>query len=74
MKTMIIEYNEQNAFVKQILDGLASSKLIRIKKSSKEKHLEEFEEAVRETETMITNIRRNGSEGYQTMDEFLKTI
>jgi uncharacterized damage-inducible protein DinB len=74
MKTMIIEYNERNASVKHILDGLVSSKRIRIKKSSKEQHLEELEEAVRQTETMMTDIRRNATEGYQTMDEFLKTI
>jgi hypothetical protein len=75
MQTIVIEYNKRNASsVKQIIDGLISSGLIKIKKSAKEKHLEEFRKAVRETEAMAAGIRKNGIDEYQTMDEFLKTI
>ena len=75
MQTTVIEYNKRNASsVQKILDGLTSSGLIRIKKSAREKHIEEFKEAVRETEAMAADIRKNGIAGYQTMDEFLKTV
>jgi hypothetical protein len=40
----------------------------------KEKHIAEFKEAIRQTEVMAKDIRANGTEGYQTMDEFLQTL
>jgi predicted transcriptional regulator len=72
MQTTVIEYSKRNASsVQQILDGLTSSGLIKIKKSAKEKHLEEFKQAVRETEAMAADIRKNGTAGYKTLQELL---
>ena len=72
MQTIVIECNKRNASsVRKILDGLTSSGLIRIKKSAKEKHIEEMKEALRETGAMIADIRKNGVEGYKTLDELL---
>jgi hypothetical protein len=44
------------------------------KPTAKEKHIAEFKEAIRQTEEMVEDIRLNGTKGYQTMDEFLKTL
>ncbi|WP_226995349.1 hypothetical protein, partial [Candidatus Symbiothrix dinenymphae] len=44
------------------------------KPTAREKHIAEFKEAIRETEAMAKHIRQNGTKGYQTMDEFLKTL
>ncbi|MDR0865727.1 MAG: hypothetical protein LBO74_12465 [Candidatus Symbiothrix sp.] len=44
------------------------------KQIAREKHIAEFKEAIRETEAMVKDIRLNGTKGYQTMDEFLKTL
>jgi hypothetical protein len=74
MQTMVIEYNERNHSTKQILNGLLSAGIIKIKKSTSEKRIEELKEAILETEVMVADIRKNGTKGYQTMDEFLQTI
>jgi hypothetical protein len=42
--------------------------------TAKEKHIAEFKEAIRQTEAMVKDIRQNGTKGYQTMEEFLKTL
>jgi hypothetical protein len=44
------------------------------KLSAREKHIAQFKEAIRETEAMVRDIRKNGTKGYQTMEEFLKTV
>ena len=72
MQTIEIECSKRNASsVRKILDGLTSSGLIRIKKSAREKHIEEFKDAVRETEAMVADIRKNGVAGYKTLEELL---
>jgi hypothetical protein len=52
----------------------ASVKQEKRKPTAKEKHIAEFKEAIRQTEEMVKDIRLNGTKGYQTMDEFLKTF
>jgi hypothetical protein len=44
------------------------------KPTAREKHIAKFKEAIRQTEAMVEDIRLNGTKGYQTMDEFLKTL
>jgi hypothetical protein len=43
------------------------------RQTAREKHIAEFKEAIRETETMAEDIRLNGTKGYQTMNEFTNT-
>lgn len=74
MQTMVIQYDERNHSATQILNGLLSAGIIKIKKSASEKRIEELKEAIREAKAMGEDIRKNGTKGYQTMDEFLKTV
>jgi len=74
MQTMVIQYNERNRSASQILNGLLSVGIIKIKKSANEKRIEELKQAMREAKTMGDDIRKNGTNGYQTMDEFFKTF
>ena len=74
MQTMVIQYNERNHSANQILSGLLSAGIIKIKKSASEKRIKELKLAIREAKAMGDDIRKNGTKGYQTMDEFLKTF
>jgi hypothetical protein len=75
MKTMLIEYDGRNKTVRQLLDSLISSGLIHQKdKPAKGRQAIEFEEALREAKAMADDIAINGPGGYQTMDDFLKTL
>jgi hypothetical protein len=42
--------------------------------SSSETLIEELKAAILEAKAMAEDIRKNGTKGYQTMEEFLKTI
>ncbi|MDR2682692.1 MAG: phosphatidate cytidylyltransferase [Dysgonamonadaceae bacterium] len=68
---MVIEYNERNSSAQQILNGLLSAGIIKIKKSASEKRIEELKKAILETEAMVADIRKNGTAGYKTLDELL---
>ena len=74
MQTMTIQYNERNPSAMQILNGLLLAGIIKLKKSASEKQIEELKQAIREAKAMGEDIRKNGTKGYQTMDEFLKTV
>jgi len=75
---MKIEYNGRNKAAKQALENLIASGLIRRKDAQKAAAIEqrkaEFREALREAKAMAADIAVNGSAGYQTMDDFLKTL
>jgi hypothetical protein len=88
MATLTLEYDSRNKTARQIMDGLLLSGVfveknidkpankLHIKKhrqTVREKHIADFKEAIRQTEEMVCDIRKNGTKGYQTMDEFLKT-
>jgi hypothetical protein len=70
MTEMVIEYDEKNKTVKQVLDAMISSGVIRRKKTAKEKRIEEFKQALRETKEMVENIAA-GNNNYKTLDELL---
>ncbi|GHT32712.1 hypothetical protein FACS189434_05170 [Bacteroidia bacterium] len=74
MQTMVIQYNERNPSAMQILNGLLSAGIIKIKQSASEKRVEELKQAMREAKAMGEDIRKNGTKGYQTMEDFLKTV
>ena len=66
-----IQYNERNQSATQILNGLLSAGIIKVKKSASEKRIEELKQAIREAKAMGEDIRKNGTKGYQTMDDLL---
>lgn len=72
---MVIEYDERNKTVKRVLESLISGGLIQRKNTSaKDKRIAEFKQALRESREIAADIAENGIEGYQTMDDFLKTL
>ncbi|SFL24759.1 hypothetical protein SAMN05216357_11644 [Porphyromonadaceae bacterium KH3CP3RA] len=74
MATMLIEYDEHNLFTEQILQGLSSAGIIKIKEKTADKRIDELKESIRQAKKMGEDMRENGLKGYQTMDEFLQTI
>lgn len=75
MATMLIEYDECNLFTEQILQGLSSAGIIKIKeKTADKRRIDELKESIRQAKKMGEDMRENGLKGYQTMDEFLQTI
>jgi hypothetical protein len=73
MTEMIIEYDEKNKTIKQVLDAMISSGVIRKKRTAKEKRIAEFKQALKETKEMVENIAA-GNDNYETMDEFLENL
>jgi hypothetical protein len=73
MATMTIKYDNRNKTVTNLLNGLIYSGIIQ-PVDAKEKRIAEFESALREAREMAKDIAKNGIDGYQTMDEFLKTL
>jgi hypothetical protein len=71
MQTMVIQYNERNQSATQILNGLLSAGIIKIKKSASERRIEELKQAMREAKAMGEDIRKNGTKGYKTLDALL---
>ena len=77
MTTMTIQYDNRNRTVTKLLNGLLHSGIIWVeqpKMTAKEKHIEDFKSALRETEAMAKDIAINGIAGYETMDEFLERM
>jgi DNA-binding MarR family transcriptional regulator len=76
MRTMTIEYDDSNRAVTQVLKGLIAAGLIRRSKPvpRRRRQVIEFENALREAKAMAADIAVNGTAGYLTMDEFLKTL
>jgi hypothetical protein len=70
MTEMIIEYDEKNKTVKQVLDAMLSSGVIRRKKTAKEKRIAEFKQALKEAKEIEKNIAA-GIKNYKTLDELL---
>ena len=70
--TMTIEYNEQNKYVKQVLDGLIGSGLIRRRYTGiKNNKISHFKTALQECKNIATDIAQNGTDGYKTLDDLL---
>ena len=70
--TMIIEYKEQNKYVKQVLDGLIGSGLIRRRYTRiKNNKISHFKTALQECKDIATDIAQNGIDGYKTLDDLL---
>jgi hypothetical protein len=76
MATMVIEYDERNKTVEQMLNGLLLSGVIRRPKAvrDKNKQLAEFKQALHEAKAMAADIAVNGTRGYESMDDVLKTL
>jgi hypothetical protein len=74
MRTMTIEYDGRNRAVTCILEGLISSGLIRRSKPvpRRRRQVIEFENALREAQTMAADITVNGTGKYKTLDELLR--
>jgi glutaredoxin 2 len=70
MTELIIEYDEKNKTVKQVLDAMISSGVIRKKRTAKEKRIAEFKQALKETKEIVENIT-SGVKDYKTLDELL---
>ncbi len=74
MTTMTIQYDNRNRTVTKLLNGLLHSGIIWVeqpKMTAKEKHIENFKSALRETEAMAKDIAINGIAGYKTLDDLL---
>jgi hypothetical protein len=70
MTEMLIEYDENNKTVKQVLNAMVSSGVIRKKRTAKEKRIAEFKQALKEAKEMADNIAA-GKNNYKTLDELL---
>lgn len=53
------------------MDTKANPAVVRPKLTAREKHIAEFKEAIRETEAMVADIRKNGTKGYKTLEQML---
>jgi len=73
MATLTLEYNARNGTVRQLVEGLLSSGLFRVK-SEQEKERAEIQKNMRNVSKMIEDIRINGSSKYQNMDSFLSSL
>jgi hypothetical protein len=71
MKTMIIEYNENNRYARQVLTGLIGSGIIRRKNATRSPRISAFKAALQETITMSADIAQNGTKRYKTLDDLL---
>jgi hypothetical protein len=81
MATITLEYDSRNKTARQVMEGLLFSGIFALKSDKKsrkeiarEEHIAQFKEAVRQTLDMAADIRKNGMEGYQTMEKFLETL
>jgi hypothetical protein len=73
MATLTVEYDSRNRTARQVITGLASTGVFRIR-DNKETERMEIRENIREARKMIEDIRKNGSGKYQNMDDFLETL
>ena len=71
METMTIEYNEKDKYARQVLMGLIGSGIIRQKNEVKNLKISSFKTALLETRMMAADIRKNGINGYKTLDDLL---
>ena len=71
MVTMTIEYNEKDKFARQVLSGLLGSGIIRRKNEVKNSKISSFKTALKETQIMIADIKKNGTNSYRTLDDLL---
>ncbi|MDR1813265.1 MAG: hypothetical protein LBR18_00235 [Tannerella sp.] len=73
MATLTLEYNARNSTVRQLIEGLLSSGLFRVK-SEHEKERAEIRANMRTASRMIADIQAHGSSKYQNMDSFLSSL
>jgi hypothetical protein len=73
MATLTIEYNTRNKTARQVINGLISAGVFRIREDE-EKERAAIKRNIREVKKMIADIKENGSAGYESMDDFLKTL
>jgi len=73
MATMTIEYNEQNKYTRQVLEGLIGSGIIRRQdnRAKKDRKIASFKTALQESKNMAIDIALNGTAGYKTLDDLL---
>ena len=73
MATLTVEYNARNSTVRQLIEGLLSSGLFRVKLEHEKERIE-IQKNMRIANKMIEDIRTNGSSSYQNMDDFLSSL
>jgi predicted transcriptional regulator len=73
MATLMIEYDMRNRTARQVIKGLVSSGVFRIRDDA-EKEKKAIRTNIREAKQMIEDIRTNGSANYQNMDQFLVSL
>ena len=72
MAIMTIEYNEQNKYTRQVLEGLIGSGIIRRHDNvERNRKITTFKAALRESKKMAIDISQNGTAGYKTLDDLL---
>jgi hypothetical protein len=73
MATLTIEYDSRNKTAMQVIKGLASTGVFFIRDKEETERMA-IQENIKEAKAMIDDIRKNGSDKYQSMDDFLKTL
>jgi len=73
MATMVIEYNEQNKYTRQVLEGLIGSGIIRRQNNEavENRRIAAFKTALQESKNMAIDIALNGTSSYKTLDDLL---